>query len=263
MSRLPRANACWPALLLAACALCAGSPALAESGRYRIEVLVFMHLDSLAEPREMDELRAFSAFPELGEWQAPEAPVRLEVMSSLMQDNWRRLRLSGNYRPLLFATWEQSRIDYHPPVRLHDEEVIAEHLHFPHRVAFVDLRSADLFAAYRAPYYRLDGTVQLVRSRFLHLNLDLEYRQDLLPRPLADPGGAAGPAPGEPLPLLPGEPSAAEEEPRFIQVELDPAPGPALVHALSQSRQVRTDELQYFDTPFLGVLARITATSGE
>ena len=45
--------------------------------------------------------------------------------------------------------------------------------------------------------------------------------------------------------------------------EPEPLPGPALVHALRQSRQIRTGSLQYFDTPYLGVLARVTATSGE
>jgi hypothetical protein len=44
---------------------------------------------------------------------------------------------------------------------------------------------------------------------------------------------------------------------------LESTPGPALVHALRQSRQVRIGEMQYFDSPYLGVLARVTATAGE
>ncbi len=219
----------------------------AESGNYRIEVLLFNHLDSSAEAQQLDEIRSFNAYPSLDDPMVSEAPMKLEVMSSTMQDAWRRLRLSADFRPLLFVAWEQSRIDYHPPVRVHDDELIAEHLEFPYPVAFIDLQSLDMFEPYLAPYYRLDGTVQLVRSRFLHLKLDLEYRQDLLPRKA-------------PLP-------ASREEAIDLALQqrqaLDLTPGPALVHTLLQSRQIRRDQMQYFDTPYLGALARITATSGK
>lgn len=179
---------------------------------------------------------------------AQPAPIKLDVMSSAMQDVWRRLRLSSGFRPLLFTAWEQTRIDYHPPLRIHDDDVIAEQLYFPYNIAVIDLQALDPFEDYLAPYYRLDGTVQLVRSRFLHLNLDLEYRQDLLPRP-------------QPVPESREAALAQQlETPREV---LGASPGPALVHALKQSRQVRTGEMLYFDTPYLGVLARVTATTGE
>ena len=239
------------------------STALAESGNYRIEVLVFNHLESDAQPRELEEIRSFSSFPEHGEFLQPAAPMKLEVMSSTMQDAWRRLRLSATYRPLLFASWEQSRIDYHPPVRLHDEELIAKQVHFPYEVAFVDLQSVDMFEDYMAPYYRLDGTVQLQRTRFLHLNLDLEFRQDLLPRPLSE-AGANGFSLAAPL-----EPESVDDDQAPVQgsrenIEnaLGLSPGPALVHGLKQTRQIRTGQMQYFDTPYLGVLVRVTATAG-
>ena len=223
---------------------------LAESGAYRVEVLVFNHIDGAAEPVEIEALRHFTnTFPlDGGRLKHDfEDPVALEVMSDTMEDVWRRLRLSAGYRPLLFLVWEQSRIDYHPPVRVHDEEVIAEHLHFPGGMACVDLRAEDLFSAYLVPYFRLDGSVQMRRSRFLHLDLDLEYRQEFVTS-------------GSPLPT---SAEAAEMLAEIIQPEPEPLPGPALVHTLRQSRQIRTGSLQYFDSPYLGVLARVTATSGE
>jgi len=229
-------------------AVTGSSAVLAESGMYRVEVLVFSHVDSTAEPLLLDEIRAFTEFPEFGETLVQEAPYKLDVMSSAMEDVWRRLRLSAGFKPLLFSTWEQTRIDYHPPLRLHDDDVIAEQLHFPYGIAIIDLQALDPFEDYLAPYYRLDGTVQLVRSRFLHLNIDLEYRQDLLPRPQPVPGSR-----DEALALQ-------EEQPQEI---LGSSPGPALVHVMKQSRQVRTGEMTYFDTPYLGVLARVTATSGQ
>jgi hypothetical protein len=222
----------------------------AESGAYRIEVLVFNHLEGAAEPLEIEALRSFrDAFPLDGALLKGNAgdPAPLGVMSDMMEDAWRRLRLGAAYRPLLFVVWEQSRIDFHPPVRVHGEDVIARRLLFPGGMAWVDLRSEDMFAPYRAPYFRLDGTVQMRRSRFLHLDLDLEYRDALVPA-------------GTPLPA-----SAAEAEMLAATSApvAEPPPGPALVHALHQTRQVRTGELQYFDTPYLGVLARVTATAGE
>ncbi|NNE04413.1 MAG: hypothetical protein HKN15_01640 [Xanthomonadales bacterium] len=222
--------------------------ARAESGMYRVEVLVFNHLESDAAPVELQEIRAFLEAPDLAEVLVQPAPYPMDVMSTAMQDAWQRLRNSATFRPLLFVTWEQTRIDYHPPVRIHDDDVIAEQLHFPYQTAFLDLRSMDVGSEYLAPYYRLDGTAQLRRSRFLHLNLDLEYRADLLPRP-------------EPVPENREDALSLQEE-DAAQV-LAHSPGPALVHRLSQSRQVRTGQMQYFDSPFLGVLARVTATTGE
>jgi hypothetical protein len=222
----------------------------AESGTYRVEVLVFNHLDSAAEPLEKETLRSFAnAFPLDGERLKNDYqdPVSLDVMSDTMEDTWRRLRLSSGYRPLLYLVWEQSRIDYHPPVRVHDGELFAERLLFPGGLAWIDLRSDDMFAAYRAPYFRLDGTIQLRRSRFLHLDLDLEYRQEYISTPSP----------------LPASAEAAEIIAETLEKVPEPLPGPALVHPLRQSRQIRTGSVQYFDTPYLGVLARVTATAGE
>jgi hypothetical protein len=83
-------------------------------------------------------------------------------------------------------------------------------------------------------YYRLDGTAQLVRSRFLHLELNLQLREALW-----DP-----------------------EQPRFVldeNGESTPLPPSAFrVYAMQQRRQVRTQRMEYFDGPKLGVLAWVT-----
>ena len=215
---------------------------------YRVEILVFQHLQGDAQPREIEQLRTFRHAPDLALSDGVQpAPYRLDVQSSAMQDVWRRLRNSSEFRPLWFVTWEQTRIDYHPPVRIHDEELIAEHLLFPSDPVFIDLRLEDPFEPYRVPYYRLDGTVQLTRTRFLHLDLDLEFRADLL---------LAQQESGD---ILLDEP----ENPAALGEAIGTTVGPALVHVLRESRQVRSGEMLYFDAPFLGVLARITATSGQ
>ncbi|MFT5140404.1 MAG: hypothetical protein ACI9H8_002120 [Lysobacterales bacterium] len=253
-----------PALAILAFVAFFSATCYAESGNYRIEVLIFNHLDSTAEPLHLDEIRSFNEFPQAGESLAKPAPMHLDVMSDVMQETMRRLRLSANFHPLLFASWEQSRIDYHPPVRLHDEELIAEQLHFPYQVAFVDLREMDIFEDYLAPYYRLDGVVQLQRTRFLHLNLDLEFRQDLLPRP----AGTENTGIEEEIDIVKSMAGISipvdsnQDDAGLLNFGLAPSPGPALVHALKQSRQIRIDRMQYFDSPFLSALVRVTATSG-
>ncbi len=72
--------------------------------------------------------------------------------------------------------------------------------------------------------YELHGTIRLVRERYLHLDLDLE-----LTRP---------------------------------QAEVVPGPGMALpdtVYALRETRRVRRGDLQYFDHPLFGVIARVVS----
>lgn len=72
--------------------------------------------------------------------------------------------------------------------------------------------------------YRLEGSIRLVRERFLHLEIDL-----LLSKP--------------PAAFIPGQ---AMDMP-------DP------VYELRETRRVRRGELHYFDNPWLGVIAQVVA----
>ena len=103
-----------------------------------------------------------------------------------------------------------------------------------------DLTAADPLAAYRASFFRLDGSVQLRRNRFLHLYLDLEYRES---------GPFLAPDPAAPTSIFDVQPDAPEE--------------PYSVFALKQNRQVRTGRMQYFDTPQFGALVLVTAIAPE
>jgi len=249
-----------PLLLLAA-----SSAALAESGAYRVEIIVFRNLSATGEIAREPELRGFSQFPDLQNEGPPQAPAAepAEVQAGdlpaqpveIMQDNlpddlrvladrsttmdgvWRRLRSSQTYRPLLYTSWEQNRVDYYPPMRIHDEQVIDTRLRPPTHIVTADLTAADPLAAYRSVFYQLDGSLQLKRSRFLHLFLDLEFRdQD---HPAAT--GAATPEPADMQP--PGGGIAAGYG----------------IYSLTQNRQINTGEMQYFDTPFYGALVYVTA----
>jgi len=229
VNRLP-----WWGLLAAGLALASGNSRAAE-GLYRVEVLVFRNTQSNAEPREVDHLRGFFDLLDLDQPALPPAPVKVEQAGSTFRNLWNRLERLNDYEPLAMLVYEQTRADYHPPVRLHNDEVIAEELHFPGPEVYVDLTAEDMFAPYVMPLYRLDGSVQLRHTRFLHIDLDLEYRVE-------DPAWATAPA----TPLPSGE--VLEGEP----------PEPFRIYRLKQSRQVRTDALNYFDSPFLGALVRVT-----
>ena len=96
-------------------------------------------------------------------------------------------------------------------------------------------------------FYALDGTISLVRSRFLHLYLDLQQREAVF-APAGAPEVIHMPRGLRTMPTAP--PGDA--------VGADPAPTAFRVFSMEQSRQVRTGQVEYFDGPVLGVLAYVT-----
>jgi len=232
--------------------------ALAESGSYRVEVIVFRNLDVLTEAVKEEELRSFSHFPGLEIVEPIEdsfdlptyLPDDLSVVtqkSSRMDGTWRRLRSSQGYRPLLYAAWEQNRTDYYPPMRVHNDRVIDTQLRPPTNIVIADLAADDPLAAYRSTFYQLDGSVQLRRSRFLHLYLDLEYRDENTGEIVdATEAGFFGD---------PNDLSNPENETNFMR-QHD-------IFRLKENRQIRTGRLQYFDTPYFGALVLVTPISAK
>jgi hypothetical protein len=236
------------------------SAVLAESGAYRVEVIVFQNLGVTAEALEIEELRSFSQFPELEESRqaedsSTELPgglprlvpnklpddVRIITRKSAQMDGvWRRLRSSRGYRPLVYAAWDQNRTEYYPPMRVHNGQIIDTQFRPPGNIVVADLAAEDPLAAYRSTFYQLDGSVQLRRSRFLHLFLDLEYRIQTT-KPAPEPGffGDGG---------IQTEPENGEYNSSLHEVI-----------ALKQNRQIRTGRLQYFDTPYFGALVFVSA----
>jgi hypothetical protein len=103
-------------------------------------------------------------------------------------------------------------------------------------------------------FYALDGTVSLVRSRFLHLHVDLQQREaiyDAAPQqPVLLPRGMRT--------MPPATPGPDTEDPAA-----QPVPSAFLVFDMEQNRQVKTGQVEYFDGPVLSVLAYITAIEPE
>ena len=287
-----------------------GETALAAGERYRVEVLVLMHLDHAEQGEELRIIRDYSPaldflVPAVEEPELPEGcePVPEEISDSViepvdplsdpeaiaeeeveeidpnavlpveemgpeMQDAWRRLRLSGPFRPLQYLSWEQGSEEPFPSLRVHDDVVVQvddpwADLREPEDeliAVYGDTANSDpddadpdctLPAGDPLPeptlYYALDGTVSLVRTRFLHLNLDLQLRQELQSFESGNPSEPSHP-------LIPGTAPSDETAPGSIPDQ----PSMFLVHGLEQSRQVRSRRMEYFDGPVISVLAWIT-----
>jgi hypothetical protein len=213
----------------------------AEIGGYRVEIIVFQNLLANLDAVEVDKLRSFEDVPGLQEESLPDDFEALTDKSQRMEGVWRRLRSSQGYRPLIYASWVQNNIDYYPPFRIHDDVVVDTQIRTPTNMVMVDLQSQDPFEAWRDDFYRLDGSVQLRLSRFLHINLNLEYR---VPAAIPQPQNA----------ILTQTDGAIEPAPEFAGHD---------VYRLKQSRQVKTDRLQYFDSPWFGALVLVIPIAAE
>lgn len=232
-----------------------------QERRYRIELLVLSHLDPASDLMPGTELTDYSAALDLlaptakpidapagsaadGPAADPHAVVWIETPSETMQLAWQRLRSSSGFRPELYFSWEQSNQQPFPLVRVHDAAVLFEEEPFPASLAETAAGPAPqtgVAAATPAPaltrYYRIDGAASFRKTRFLHLDLDLEFRA--------------------PAPSVIDAPA---------NTAVTPAISPAFAfeaHALQQSRRVQTREIEYFDGPVFGVLALITRLEAE
>ena len=199
--------------------------------------------------------------------------IHVETMGENMQEAWRRLRLSGPFRPEQYLSWEQSADEPFPSLRIHNQEVVlvddpyadlraqlameelesAEGLEKP--IVFNDqgnvlpgepLEGTEEEAELPDPtlFHQIDGSIMLKRSRFLHLELDLELREALFDE------------------MAMRQALIAQEELEGEEIEL-PQPSSFLIHSLKQSRQVKTARMEYFDGPVLSVLAYISSVEVE
>jgi hypothetical protein len=175
----------------------------------------------------------------------PNAVVWLETPSETMDQAWRRLRSSTAFRPEVYFSWEQSNQQPFPLLRIHDATLLFE------EDPFAELRATAETSPQAVPatgegatvalpeplrFYRIDGTASLRKTRYLHLDLDLQLR----------------------VPVRSAEAGLAEAElSRASAYEVFP---------IRQSRRIQTQNVEYFDGPVIGVLAlisRVNAPSGD
>lgn len=168
----------------------------------------------------------------------PRAFVAIDGLSEVMAAAYRRLQSSNRYEPIASRAWYQpvrapgrSRA-----VRIHDQSVILRErpTQDPNPAAFpADDDLADAASAVRE-HFRLDGTLQLSRRQHLGIALELHWREpaasSFRPSSSIQSGGDSG----------------------FNRND------GWETHRLVQSRVVREQRLEYFDSPLFGVLVYIT-----
>lgn len=161
-----------------------------------------------------------------------------------LNDTARKLTNSGSYRVLIHAAWRQplNKTGKGPLIHLHSGTGTTTN--------FQPSRSPDgaatppLLPTEPEP---LDGMVQVVLSRYLHLNVDL-----LLHKPyIAKTTTAASPSVATAQTKIPETMAMADQSTAA-------APPAFTTYRLINSRRMRSNELHYIDHPALGVIAQIT-----
>lgn len=241
-----------------------------------------------AEPQSVTQAANDAVNGELLAEAEPEEPLAkpVEEMSDTMRESWRRLRGSAGFRPELFRAWEQSGDQPFPVLRIHDDELLFEIV--PDQLlgtlpvdehgalVFSDAtlqrqdgsdalsRKNDAGQPNEPPtpqlYYRIDGTANLNRSRFLHLDLDIELREPLYePQDLALDDEMNGRVFAVASNAAEGV-DASRMSPDAAGTKVGPAAEATAfrIHRIAQRRQVKTEQMEYFDGPVIGVLAWVT-----
>lgn len=186
---------------------------------YDVEVLVFKNNTPEsgtgevwpADPGQPDLARTIELVPPAQSNPLPGAPQpfqQLDDASFALKGATAKLTASPNYRPLLHLAWRQpvtAQADA-PAVHVYSDETAAP---------------PEEKAAAKA----IEGSIRISRNRFLHVDVDLLYRET----------GSSAPL------LFGGEKTAAP-----------------MSFRLQQSRRINSGELHYFDHPAFGLLVKLT-----
>jgi hypothetical protein len=208
------------AVLLLAAAAAMGAADTDAPAWYDVEVLVFKNNspanssagDELwpADPGHPDLEHAVELVPVAQAAPLPGAPQpfqQLDATGFTLKTAESKLAASPNYRPLLHLAWRQpASAQADAPVHLHTDGAGAK-----------DASGADNART-------LDGSIRISRNRFLHVDVDLLYRDTGSRTASGGAGGGDGP----------------------------------VVFRLQQSRRINSSEVHYFDHPAFGLLVKVT-----
>ncbi len=231
---------------------------------YQVEVIVFAqkgapYIDSerWAEQRlpNVEGARQLLRAP-TGERQNSVLPFQQLPAGSLqLAGAYRSLTRSKNYEPLSYLGWVQPglprekavpvrvRIDQPAPPTLGEGAPQgAEQLQASASAVPAD---SPLFLPVAPSPPRVEGTVTLVLSRYLHFETDLAYR---LP---AEGTRADLPMSTESVPTPVDDPTAL-----LGSALLGTGPEPAPLFSLRETRRMRSNELHYIDHPMFGVIVK-------
>lgn len=151
-----------------------------------------------------------------------------------LNDDYRRLRLSSAYRPLLHVAWQQPGLDTGEVRYVHVERLVGDEL--PQPAAAADTGDAEPpVQAYIAPDPIFDGLVRLRSSSdLLYVDVDIAYFPADFRQLLESQSGDAAP----------GDDKRVNLNADYVR--------------LTDSRRIRLNELNFFDHPLFGVLLQVS-----
>ena len=230
----------------------------AQAAWYQVEVIVFEQLrpslegevwfenpglpsrrDSIdpitALPDNIDQDLSGSAMKETQEDGTEPLIAYLELPDDAMrlQKDYRILKLSADYRPVLHVAWQQPGYDAEDGRAVHLEQLLQPDQ--PDQDLPPELAQNQIIEdGYHAPEPVVDGTIRLRTTRFLHVDVDMAY------------------FPGKFLQIL-----RQQRQDSGTAGQLAVNPNADYVR-LVESRKIKLNELHYFDNPLFGVLLRVT-----
>lgn len=200
---------------------------------YQVELLVFDRLYPESDGERWPEagFTSYSNWVELTP--ADDAPSGL-VPFMLLPANRHRLegirrylRLSSDLRPLLHVSWQQPAAGQRNARFVHisrlnpDASAAADNTEVTEPESIESLVTPDRI---------IDGAIRIRSGFYLHIDLDLTYFKELLPRE------------------------------RIIRIVEDDEPGTPLKTAmkLKETRKIKLNEIHYFDHPMYGVIVQVS-----
>lgn len=232
---------------------------------YRIELIVYKVLDknsdgnlsySLSDytsPIELEGLSDELQVDTIDENKAPLEEIEIQ-QSEVMENAWKRLRNSRNFRPLKYSQWNELRantVARHVPggvegtaTRIHGDIILSKSRGFSAKKTPLTLNPAENITELIEvePTYKLDGKASFGQGRFLHISLDFEYR-DWSTNNFSNPAEQQAPTAAE----------TADET--VVQA-------PAyVIYSLKKTRQIVPLKPELFDNEQFGVLVYLEAIS--
>ena len=151
-----------------------------------------------------------------------------------LSDDYRRLRLSSAYRPLLHVAWQQPGLDADQVRRVHLEKLIGDDMPQAAAAAVTDEDQPPV-TVYIPPDPIFDGLIRLRSSSdLLYVDIDIAYFPADLRKLLESQSGDVAP-----------------QTDKRVNLNADYV-------RLTDSRRIRLNELNFFDHPLFGVLLQVS-----
>jgi len=253
-------------LMLLGMPLAAAGDSETETRWYDVEVIIFSQTsqqfrDSELWPMdialpEMKNARPLLPAAKVASRSAAADPVPFTLLDSeamTLDAEAARIKAAPELELLLHLGWRQPGLSQEQAVSVKVYDGMLED---------GGMRSASDGSMAPAEPHRMEGTLKLVLSRYLHIYADLLYREPL-PEGISPEMMQTSPLAAEPAPLQTTADTAERSTaPDLFDLAADPFSSGLVpryrVYRMQQSRRMRSNELHYLDHPVLGMIIRAT-----